>query len=330
MNEIDDIYLFLKEHYISDEGFKLYYSRNFLKWVIGPDAIVLREYYKDHKDHEDGKDQEDRKDQLIGLVVGIPIKLNNPNKFIEINFLCVHKDHRNNNLASKLLYNLTEIAKSKGYTNAIYTGANVVSNGPMPIAKVYYFHRMLNIPKLKSVGFVESDFVESESESAQTLLSRTTKDDITQIIPKLRKYLSSFDIYPVSFKDLHFQQGVLYSYIIKNSNEITDFICFYQLDTTVHTDSIISLKTGYIYYYFNESVDLCTLVNYAVTEAKKEQFDLINALNIMNNDSFLKESFLQGSGKLYYFNDWPLRNKESSESRLCNNSKNIKIGLMLE
>ncbi len=73
---IDEVHTFLTNHYIRGDNSALQYSREFLKWYVR-DTIAVRQH-----------------GQIIGFV---STKL--VGQTIEIDFLCVHSDHRHKNVA---------------------------------------------------------------------------------------------------------------------------------------------------------------------------------------------------------------------------------------
>lgn len=106
---------------------------------------------------------------------------------------------------------------------------------------------------------------------------------------------------------LHFlvpRKLVIYSYVVQNDKgDITDFISFYHLPSSVlknpkHKD----LRAVYSFYNVATSVSLLQLMENALVLANNEEFDVFNALDIMDNDEFLKElKFSPGDGNLHYY-----------------------------
>lgn len=62
------------------------------------------------------------------------------------------------------------------------------------------------------------------------------------------------------------------------------------------------LKVAYAYYYVANTVKLEELYRNALILAKKEDFDVFNALDILDNEEVLKElKFGVGDGNLHYY-----------------------------
>jgi len=105
------------------------------------------------------------------------------------------------------------------------------------------------------------------------------------------------------------QAGVIYSYVVEdpNSKELTDMVSFYALPSSIlGNDKHKTLHAAYAYYYFHTSTPLPQLINDALILAKRLDFDVFNALDILENETFLKElKFGIGDGNLqYYLYNW--------------------------
>lgn len=126
----------------------------------------------------------------------------------------------------------------------------------------------------------------------------------------MKEYLSKFDV-SMSFSQeeavhcLSPRKNVVYSYVVENpeTKEITDFISFYALPSTViGNEKHNKLNAAYSWYYFSEKTEIEDLFKDAIIMAKKEGFDVFNALNIMDNEeAFETLRFGRGAGSLHYY-----------------------------
>lgn len=95
--------------------------------------------------------------------------------------------------------------------------------------------------------------------------------------------------------------------------KITDFMSFYVLPSTVIQQNK-TIRAAYMFYYATEAgltqpfdkdalqKRLLALVNDVLVVAKKEKFDVFNALSLMDNALFLeKTKFKPGDGSLHYY-----------------------------
>ena len=131
---------------------------------------------------------------------------------------------------------------------------------------------------------------------------------------KLNDYLRTFRIAPqfthADFKHwMMTQPGVVYGYVVEDpsTREITDMFSFYALPSSIlGNDKHKTLSAAYAYYYFSNATPLCQLMNDALILAKRLEFDVFNALDILNNEEFLRElKFGIGDGNLqYYLYNW--------------------------
>ena len=141
-------------------------------------------------------------------------------------------------------------------------------------------------------------------------LREMTKKDIKPVHELLNKYLSKFDVH-LEFSALdveHFllpQQGVIDTFVVENedSKEITDFLSFYHLPSSILKHEVHkTLNVAYSYYNVANSVSFEELMRNALIIAKQKNFDVYNALDIMDNDTVLKElKFGVGDGNLHYY-----------------------------
>ena len=87
------------------------------------------------------------------------------------------------------------------------------------------------------------------------------------------------------------REGVVTTYVVENNkNEITDLASFYSLPSTVvNHKQYKSLFAAYSFY--NVSTRLTDLMRDMLTIAKQNNFDVFNALDLMDNAKFLSVRF---------------------------------------
>lgn len=99
------------------------------------------------------------------------------------------------------------------------------------------------------------------------------------------------------------------------SGKITDFFSFYCLESSViQSKKYSSIKAAYLFYYGTEvaftapndrlalKARLNALIADALVLAKKQDFDVFNALSLMDNSLFLEQQkFGPGDGQLHYY-----------------------------
>ncbi|KAI5071508.1 hypothetical protein GOP47_0013759 [Adiantum capillus-veneris] len=136
------------------------------------------------------------------------------------------------------------------------------------------------------------------------------RHDVPAVRRLLHTYLSQFVVAPdLSEKDVEYWllpiENVISSYVVEDpdSREITDFCSFYTLPSTILGNKNYSdLKAAYSYYNVATKTPLLQLMNDALIVAKRNMYDVFNALDIMHNQSFLKElKFGPGDGHLHYY-----------------------------
>jgi len=315
--EMQEIYTLLTENYVEDDDSMLRfdYSVAFLRWALKPPGY-LREWHLGVRVRSTCK--------LVGFISGIPALIqvhdSSPVKMAEINFLCVHKKLRSKRLAPVLIKEITRRVNKENVWQAVYTAGVVL---PRPVAECRYFHRNLNPKKLIEVGFSR---LGSRMTMARTIklykLPETPKltgvralrsEDIPRVTELLSSYLKKFPLHPELGEDevAHWilpRDGVVYSYVREDEGgDVTDFLSFYSLPSSIlNNPKHDSLQAAYSYWNVATTVSFQDLMHDALILANRLGFDVFNALNVMENDQFLKElKFGIGDGFLqYYLYNW--------------------------
>jgi len=135
------------------------------------------------------------------------------------------------------------------------------------------------------------------------------KEDIPKAHALLTKHLESFDLAPV-FSEEEFKHwfepktDIVDCYIVEDENrDVSDMLSFYTLPSTVMNHPTHKmLKAAYSFYNVSTKTSWLDLINDALIIAKKNNFDVFNALDLMNNTEFLEKlKFGIGDGNLHYY-----------------------------
>ena len=316
---MQEVYTLLTENYVEDDDsyFRFDYSIEFLRWALTPEGYL--------QDWHLGVSVKGKK-KLVGFITGIPAHVNvygTTIRMAEINFLCVFKKYRTNRLAPVLIKEITRRVNLTGGWQAIYTAGVVL---PSPIAQARYYHRSLNPVKLVEIGFTR--FSQNLNKARAQKLYRLpesplisgirpfTPMDSQAVHRLLMDYLQRFSLY-IEFTEAdirHFftpRDDVVYAYVIENeSGEITDFLSFYSLPSSVlKNPKHKKLRAAYAYYVVPNKHSLHDMFKDMLILAKSKGFDVFNALDIMDNMGVFKElKFGIGDGNLqYYLYNWKSR-----------------------
>eukprot|EP00406_Dinophysis_acuminata_P010340 CAMPEP_0179234854 /NCGR_PEP_ID=MMETSP0797-20121207/13104_1 /TAXON_ID=47934 /ORGANISM="Dinophysis acuminata, Strain DAEP01" /LENGTH=488 /DNA_ID=CAMNT_0020942047 /DNA_START=111 /DNA_END=1577 /DNA_ORIENTATION=- len=310
-----EIYNLLSENYVEDDDsmFRFDYSVEFLRWALKPPGY-LRHWHLGVRVKSTCK--------LVGFITGIPanVQVYEPViKMVEINFLCVHKKLRSKRLAPVLIKEITRRVNKENIWQAVYTAGVVL---PRPVSECRYYHRSLNPKKLIEVGF---SHLGPRMTMARTIklykvpdspqlsgMRQMEQKDIPRVAELVIGHLKKFPLHPEFHADEvgHWmlpRPGVVYSYVRELGGKVTDVCSFYSLPSTVLGNNKYNLlKAAYSYWNVATTVTLHELMLDALILAKAESFDVFNALNVMENESFLKElKFGIGDGFLqYYLYNW--------------------------
>jgi len=190
------------------------------------------------------------------------------------------------------------------------------------VSKCQYWHRLIHPKKLIQVGFSS---LSPRMNMARTIRlykvpTETTipgfrtmqRTDIETVTKLYNAYQSKFKIWIEMSHDevchrMLPRDGIIHSYVVeeqkKTSGKVTDFCSFYHLPLQVlnhETHKVVDV--AYLYYSVANTVPLKDLVYNALICASNLGYDVLNCLDIMDHDSFIKElKFQPGDGSLQYY-----------------------------
>ncbi|KAI4172394.1 MAG: hypothetical protein LQ346_008607 [Caloplaca aetnensis] len=326
--ELEEVWELLNGHYVEDDEamFRFNYSVSFLNWALK--APGWRKEW-----HVGVRASKSRK--LVAFISGVPIALRIRTKTLkstEINFLCIHKKLRSKRLAPVLIQEITRRCYQLGIFQAIYTAGIVL---PKPVSSCRYFHRSLDWLKLYEVGF--SPMPKNSNKARQLTkyklptstsvkgLRVMQQKDAAGVQDLLHRYLKRFDMAPeldaeeIEHWMVHDEktttEQVIWTYVVEDpsTHKITDFFSFYCLESSViKNPKHGTVRAAYMFYYATEAAfaenekglkeRLNDLMNDALVLAKKYNFDVFNALTLLDNPLFLEQQkFGPGDGQLHYY-----------------------------
>ncbi|KAI8492077.1 glycylpeptide N-tetradecanoyltransferase [Branchiostoma belcheri] len=312
---LSELYVLLNENYVEDDDnmFRFDYSKAFLLWALKPPGWLLQW-------HCGVRVVSNKK--LVGFISAVPAAIrikDHLQKMVEINFLCVHKKLRSKRVAPVLIREITRRVHQQGLFQAVYTAGVVL---PRPVAKCRYWHRSLNPKKLIEVKFSHLSrnmtmqrtikLYKLPDEPKTPGLRPMVKSDIPQVHALLSEHLKQFKLSPV-FSVEEFEhwflprEGIIDSFVVEEETggekTITDFISFYTLPSTImHHPQYSQLKAAYSFYNVHTKHSLLDIMNDALILAKQRDFDVFNALDLMQNKEFLEQlKFGIGDGNLQYY-----------------------------
>ncbi|XP_021480434.1 glycylpeptide N-tetradecanoyltransferase 1 isoform X3 [Oncorhynchus mykiss] len=328
---LKELYTLLNENYVEDDDnmFRFDYSPEFLLWALRPPGW-LPQWHCGVRVNSNQK--------LVGFISAIPANIriyDQDKKMVEINFLCVHKKLRSKRVAPVLIREITRRVNLKGIFQAVYTAGVVL---PKPVGTCRYWHRSLNPRKLIEVKFSHLSrnmtmqrtmklYRLNESPKTSGLRPMTRKD-VPAVHRLLLEYLSQFHLAPVMSPEevehwLLPQESIIDTYLVVSSGgKVTDFLSFYTLPSTIMNHPVHrSLKAAYSFYNVHTTTTLLDLMSDALILAKSKGFDVFNALDLMENKTFLEKlKFGIGDGNLqYYLYNWK-----------CPSMGSEKVGLVLQ
>lgn len=145
--DFEDTYQLLKNHYVEDDDsqFRFNYSKEFLRWALCVPG-QRKNWLVGVRVNETKK--------MVGFISAIPIRVRIHNCVMStsvVNFLCVHKKLRSKRLAPMLIKEITRRIRCEKIFQSIYTcGKNITK----PFTIGTYWHRVINVKRLLSTGFI--------------------------------------------------------------------------------------------------------------------------------------------------------------------------------
>ena len=99
------------------------------------------------------------------------------------------------------------------------------------------------------------------------------------------------------------REGVIYSYVVEDEKDITDFVSFYSLPSSIlKHEEHKTLNAAYSYYNVTTTNRLEELMKDALVRARDAGFDVFNCLDLMENRPCLENlKFGIGDGHLHYY-----------------------------
>ncbi|CRG95647.1 glycylpeptide N-tetradecanoyltransferase, putative [Plasmodium gallinaceum] len=314
-NDRSEIFKLLSDNYVEDDDniFRFNYSSEFLLWALSS-PNYLKNWHIGVK--------YDAANKLIGFISAIPIDICINKKIVkmaEVNFLCVHKNLRSKRLAPVLIKEITRRINLENIWQAIYTAGIYL---PKPLSDARYFHRSINVKKLIEIGFSSLNSRLTMSRAIKLFriddtlnlknLRKMKKKDIDGLHNLLNNYLEQFKLHAVFSKEdiAHWFlpiDNVIYTYVNEENGEIKDLISFYSLPSQIlGNEKYNILNAAYSFYNIATTTSIKNLMQDAIYLAKKNSFDVFNALEIMHNKSIFEDlKFGEGDGSLkYYLYNW--------------------------
>ena len=314
--EMDKLYEFLKSNYVEDDDhmFRFDYSKDFLKWHLNPPG-----YYSEWLISVLKEDKIKKKKKMVGFIAGLPVKVNIHGTDItlaEIDFLCVKKEIRSKRLAPVLIQEVARRVHMRNMWWAVYTSDTLL---PTPFCKTTFYHRNLNVKKLVDIEFTSLPHNMNMARAIKKYdlpkdlpvegFRSMEEKDVDDVYILLDEYEKKHKVHGYYSKEevAHWflpRKNVIYSYVrTNNSNKVTDLISFYCLPSTILKNSKYKkLMAAYSFFNISTSCEFKDLMKCALILAKKENFDVFNCLNIMENETVFKDLlFGEGDGTLKYY-----------------------------
>lgn len=305
-NTLNIIYEFLKENYVANDMYGLEYSKEFLRWSLTPPGynknLHLGLLYKTSSGVF-----------LIGFITGIKLNVcinDKVNELVGINYLSVHKELRNKNLAPLLIKEISRRSVLLNLEVALYTVGKKITK---PFSKSYYKNIFLNIPKLKECKFISDDQTNKSVIHIKSFYhTRKMKlDDIDEVYTLLNKFMSKYKVYQVFSKReiLHlFINDIVYANVIidNRSKSIIGMYSIYSIKSRLlfkNKHSHIDFSYLYYYCYDKNYITVNDIIKESRLLAVETGHDVLSLMNVMDYKSINSERLIDyhTDTELYYY-----------------------------
>lgn len=322
-NKKHEILDFINTNYITsaDDNYKLKYTIELLEFYC-KDAMII-EFYDNNKN-------------IYGYIMGKKetIKVDKEDfKILEVNFLCILVKLRSIGISSYMINILTKESILAYNIGVAHYTISASIKSPYFCEKDFY-HRVLNVDKLNSVDFFNSNInidvykhlyntFEYKNNFKSNHYVKCVKGSCdSKLIDELyllyTKYnQDSFVIYENvdinKFKE-SFTNNAFTHFIIYKNKSIVSYISMFELDTLYKTAT--RYKSGFLYYMFFTDKSLSDSFNLICEYIHTNNiYDLITFGDIFKLD-YNELKCIKGTGNLKYY----LFNIESSEIEACKNA----------
>jgi glycylpeptide N-tetradecanoyltransferase len=213
----------------------------------------------------------------------------------------------------------------------VYTAGVVL---PRPVSRNRYFHRSLNPKKLIGIGFSRLQplmtmartiklYKVDKTPQTPGIREFNPQTDAKQCQKLLMDYLKKFKLYQ-EFDVAEFRhwftprKDVVHTFVVEDpaTEKITDMISFYSLPSSIlNNPKYKTLRAAYSFYNVSTKTPWKALITDALILANRAKFDVFNALDVMENETFFKQlKFGIGDGHLqYYLYNWNCPEMEAGD-----------------
>lgn len=265
---LDEIHALLNNHYIENPSsiYRMVYPKDYLYWYLKyvPDNFIIGLV---------------NKNKLIGLITATLVNMSETTKAMHINLLCIHTALRSHGLATILI---NEMKRRIGKMDIYYFSSQHINNN---LLKSYAIP--INYKNLYAVDFIDEYNSMVKPVNINNPFHLLKESEINIVKDKLNLFMDKFKIrnYFTETSAKHFllpKKDIVYSFVNKIDNEITDFINVYKnYYYCIKKQKIISIAT--IGYYFYESLTLTEMVTFIIDKLNDYEIDQLNFYNNSDN-----------------------------------------------
>ncbi|XP_058477234.1 glycylpeptide N-tetradecanoyltransferase 1-like [Solea solea] len=320
----------LSENYMQedDNTMKLLFSPEYLQWLLQPPNWLSQWHCGVRVDANN---------KLVGFIAAVPADVRvyeTQMQMVQVKLLCVHKKLRLKRMTPVLIREVVRRVNQQGLSQAVYMAAVVL---PTPLSSCRSWHRPLNPQKLMQVNYPglrrsmnlqrALKFFHLPEVTKTRGLRPMTGEDVVGTHSLLQKNSSRFDLSTtLSLQEVEHwllpRENVIDTYVVEGDDgTLTDVVSFYAvsskvLNHPVHTE----LRAAHLLHVTSSATHLADLMEDALVLAKSKGFDILSALDVMDNKSFLEKLKFNATDKSlhYYLYNW-----------MCPDTRPDKVGLVL-
>ncbi|XP_030255244.1 glycylpeptide N-tetradecanoyltransferase 1-like isoform X2 [Sparus aurata] len=333
----------LNENYMEedDNTIRFDFSLEYLQWALQPPKWLAQWHCGVRVDTNN---------KLVGFIAAVPADVRiyeTEKRMVQVKFLCVHKKLRLKRMTPVLIRELARRVNQQGLRQAVYTASVML---PTPLSSCSSWTRPLNLRKLKEVSYpgLRQDMNLQRAVKFNRLpkvtktpgLRPMTKEDVAGIHSLLQANLLKFHLSPIlSLQEVEHwllpKENVIDTYVVQGDDgTLTDVVSFYSvsykvLNHPVHT----GLRAAHLLYIASAAADLMDLMEDTLVLVKSG-FDIISALDVMDNKSFLEKLkfSISNTNLHYYLYNWMCPNMSPDkvlDTKMSHNSIRKNTSLIL-
>lgn len=263
-NDLSHIITFINDNYVNKNIYDNYpiYSEKYIKWNLDfPDIHILDKLDKLNNNSINSKIRnikeefsyiaKDENMKIIGSIFSKPLMLKINNAFLNglyVDFLCVDKNIRNNQISCTLINKILEIWKKYNFNiNIFKVDSSILNKNIKHISKFSYYYAESTKFDKHFKDRCDENFILVDEKFLSNI------DNFNEIYNYFTLNLSKYKFHQIfseeDFKYYFVHNPLIKTYIHKDNNKIQCFISIFKMKYKINS---VNMKISEIIYYFDD------------------------------------------------------------------------------